>query len=123
MAVLWWLGGPVVRLALSPLWFAAVLLVLGRVRGVLDTSPWWLLVPVAVVALLDLLGAGYEAVRVLAVWAVPHGLGVAHARGRLGNGPALAVAFAVGIPGVPRSPLSPPGTVAVALGVAQIGCS
>ncbi|WP_432545050.1 acyltransferase family protein [Kineococcus sp. SYSU DK002] len=140
VAVAWAAGGTLVHLALSPLWFAAVLLVLSRARPALDRSPWWLLVPAAALALLDLAGADdpvSTAARAVLAWSVPYGLGVAHARGRLPRpaAPVLAVAgtalvlglvgtgpaSAVGVPGRPGSPLNPPGAVAVGLAVAQVG--
>ncbi|WP_432509852.1 acyltransferase family protein [Kineococcus sp. SYSU DK001] len=140
VAVAWAAGGTLVHLALSPLWFAGVLLVLSRLRPVLDRSPWWLLVPATAVALLDLAGPHdplSTAARAVLAWSVPYGLGVAHARGRLTRpaGPVLAVAgaalvvglvgtgpaSAVGVPGRPGSPLNPPGAVAVGLAVAQVG--
>ena len=141
VAAAWAVGGVLVHLALSPLWFAGVLVALSRALPVLDRSPWWLLVPAAAVGVLDLAGRDdplSTVVRAVLAWSVPYGLGVAHARGRLGRaaGPALAVtgtalvlahlawtgpAPAVGIPGRPGSPLNPPGPVAVGLALAQVG--
>lgn len=133
------MGGPLVHLALSPLWFAGVLLLLSRALPVLDRSPWWLLVPAATVGVLDLAGLDdpvSTVVRALLAWSVPYGLGIPYARGRLGRAVPLTVAetvlvvvlagwtgttSAVGIPGRPRSPLNPPDLVAVGLAVAQTG--
>ncbi|PWR13854.1 acyltransferase [Micromonospora acroterricola] len=139
------------RLAVSPLWFLLPLLLL-----VASTDPlrvavhrWGLarcVVPaVAVVAATDLAvrllpaGAGLPPVSVLAAWAVPYLLGLAHADGRLAGpraagvlagGGAMALAAmlalgypvsAVGVPGAGVSNLNPPSLLAVALAVTQVG--
>ncbi|MFY1616543.1 acyltransferase family protein [Micromonospora sp. WMMD736] len=139
------------RLATSPLWFLAPLLLLVAVSGPLRTAVrrWGVarcaLPAVAVVAASDLAvrllpdGVTVPPVSVVAAWSVPYLLGVAYADGRLtdrraaallagGGAVALAVLVAVGypisavgVPGAGVSNLNPPSLLAVALAVTQVG--
>ncbi|MEU5902755.1 acyltransferase family protein [Micromonospora sp. NPDC047467] len=139
------------RLAVSPLWFLVPLLLLVASTGPLRVAVhrWGLgrcVVPaVAVVALADLAvrllpaGTDLPPVTVVAAWAVPYVLGVAHADGLLtdrraagalaGGGAATLAALlalgypvsAVGVPGAGVSNLNPPSLLAVALAVTQVG--
>ncbi|WP_435207538.1 acyltransferase family protein [Micromonospora sp. bgisy143] len=139
------------RLAVSPLWFLAPLLLLVASSGPLRAAVrrWGVarcaLPAVAVVAASDVAvrlvpdGVTVPPVSVVAAWAVPYLLGLAHADGRLagrraaallavGGGGTLAVllalgypASAVGVPGVGMSNLNPPSLLAVALAVTQVG--
>ncbi len=138
-------------LAASPLWFLASLLALVLLTGPLRAAVrrWGPLrcavAATAVVAVVDLAGRLLPAgtwmppVTVLAAWAVPYLLGLAHADGRLTGRRAalwlvgvgtvgLAVVLtlgypvsAVGVPGDGRSNLNPPTLFAVALAVTQVG--
>jgi hypothetical protein len=138
----------VAKLVVSPLWFVAVLAVLGA----LTVPVRWLVARrhgpvlavaagVGVVAAADA-GLGYRPVTVLAAWLVPYALGVAAAAGRLRRPgtawalllagaaavPALVLlagypASAVGVPGAGGSNLSPPSLAAVALALAQVGAA
>ncbi|WP_433528996.1 acyltransferase family protein [Micromonospora sp. CA-263727] len=139
------------RLAISPLWFLAPLLALVLLTGPLRAAVrrWGALrcagTATAVVGAVDLAtwllpaGAGLPPVTVLAAWAVPYLLGLAHADGRWGGrraalrlvaigaaGLAALVTLgypvsAVGVPGAGRSNLDPPSLLAVALAVSQVG--
>ncbi|MEU7919157.1 acyltransferase family protein [Micromonospora zamorensis] len=139
------------RLAISPLWFLVPLVFLVAVTSPLRAAVrrWGVarcVAPaVAAVAAVDLavrlLPAGTDVppVTVLAAWAVPYLLGVAHADGRLDSrrsagmvagggavalGALLALGYpvsAVGVPGAGVSNLNPPSLLAVALAVAQVG--
>ncbi|NAZ86910.1 acyltransferase family protein [Kineococcus indalonis] len=141
----------VVALALSPLWFLAVLAALSLLRPALQRllarSALWLLAPAAAVVLLDAVGGGTGwaatpvavAVQALLCWSVPFGLGLRHADAPLPPraGAALAAAgavalavllgvarhpsSAVGVPGAARSNLAPPSAAALALAAAQVG--
>ncbi|MFC3500218.1 acyltransferase [Micromonospora krabiensis] len=138
-------------LAVSPLWFLLPLCALMALTGPLRAAvrrwgPGWCAAPaVVVVAGADLavrLLPSADAllpVSLLAAWAVPYLLGLAHADGRLagrraaaalavGGAIGLAVliaagypASAVGVPGAATSNLNPPSLVAVTLAGAQIG--
>ncbi|MFG2100837.1 acyltransferase family protein [Micromonospora echinaurantiaca] len=138
-------------LAVSPLWFLLPLLVLVALTAPLRAAVhrWGALrcaaPAVAVVAVADLAGRLFPAVpgrlpvAVLAAWAVPYLLGLAHADGRLtGRRVALGLAgagtaglaglialgypvSAVGVPGAAVSNLHPPSLFAVALAVTQVG--
>ncbi|MEU2616233.1 acyltransferase [Micromonospora sp. NPDC007271] len=140
-----------VTLAVSPLWFLLPLVALSALTGPLRAAVrrWGALrcaaPAVAVVAGADLAARvlpaapGRLPVTLLAAWAVPWLLGIAHADGRLAEarpaagltaagGVALvglvAVGYpvsAVGVPGAGWSNLHPPSLFAVALGVGQIG--
>jgi hypothetical protein len=138
----------VAKLVVSPLWFVAVLVVLGAltapVRWLVTRRHGPALVAtagVAVVATADA-GLGYGPVTVLAAWLVPYALGVAAAAGRLRRPgtawallltgaaavPALVLlagypATAVGVPGAGGSNLSPPSLAAVALALGQVGAA
>ncbi|RLQ01911.1 acyltransferase family protein, partial [Micromonospora sp. CV4] len=139
------------RLAVSPLWFLLPLLLLVASTGPLRAAvARWGVVrcvapAVAVVAAADLAvrllptDTGLPPVTVLAAWAVPYLLGLAHAEGRLagrrvagalaGGGAAALAALlalgypvsAVGVPGAGVSNLNPPSLLAVALAVTQVG--
>ncbi|MGV9214570.1 acyltransferase family protein [Micromonospora sp. RB23] len=139
------------RLATSPLWFLAPLLLLVAVSGPLRAAVhrWGVtrcaLPAVAVVAASDLAvrllpdGVTVPPVSVVAAWSVPYLLGVAYADGRLagrraagllagGGAVALAVLVAVGypvsavgVPGAGVSNLNPPSLLVVALAVTQVG--
>ncbi|MET8353920.1 acyltransferase family protein [Micromonospora sp. NPDC005206] len=139
------------RLAVSPLWFLLPLLLLVASTGPLRAAvaTWGVIrcvaPAVAVVAAADLAGrllpAGTDLppVTVVAAWAVPYLLGLAHADGRLagrrvagalaGGGAAALAALlalgypvsAVGVPGEGVSNLNPPSLLAVALAVTQVG--
>ena len=138
-------------LAVSPLWFLAPLLTLVVLTGPLHAAVrrWGtlrcVLPAVAVVGAIDLAAQALPAgtrlppVTVLAAWAVPYLLGLAHADGRLtarrdavrlvavgAAGLATLVTLgypvsAVGIPGAGRSNLNPPSLLVVALAVTQVG--
>ncbi|MBQ1052942.1 acyltransferase [Micromonospora sp. C51] len=138
-------------LAISPLWFLAPLLALVVLTGPLRAAvhrwgtPRCAVTAAAVVASADLAvrllpaGTWLPPVTVLAAWAVPYLLGLAHADGRLsrrrdarwlaatgavGLATALALGYpvsAVGIPGEGRSNLDPPSLLVVALAVTQTG--
>ncbi|MFI7550042.1 acyltransferase family protein [Micromonospora sediminimaris] len=138
-------------LAISPLWFLAPLLALVVLTGPLRAAVrrWGTLrcavSAAAVVAGTDLAvrllpaGTWLPPVTVLAAWAVPYLLGLAHADGRLsrrrdarwlvvtgavGLAAVLALGYpasAVGVPGDGRSNLDPPSLLVVALAVAQTG--
>ncbi|MGW4499436.1 acyltransferase family protein [Micromonospora sp. NPDC004336] len=138
-------------LTVSPLWFLLPLLVLVALTAPLRAAvrrwgPLRCAAPAAaVVAAADLAGRllpqvpGRLPVAVLAAWAVPYLLGLAHADGRLaGRRAALALAgagaaglaglvalgypvSAVGVPGAQVSNLHPPSLLAVALAVTQVG--
>jgi fucose 4-O-acetylase-like acetyltransferase len=137
----------VARLAVSPLWFIAVLAALSAVtapvrRIVAAPHGLALLVTgaVAVVAVADA-GAGIAVLTTLVAWLVPYALGAALAAGRLrgrriawalllGGLIALPVLIAagypnsaVGVPGVGRSNLNPPSLATVALAMAQAGAA
>ncbi|MFG1885373.1 acyltransferase family protein [Micromonospora sp. NPDC049102] len=139
------------RLAVSPLWFLAPLLLLVASSGPLRAAVrrWGVarcaLPAVAVVAVSDLVvrllpdGVTVPPVSVVAAWSVPYLLGLAYADGRLGGrrtaallatggGVTLAVLLAagypvsaVGVPGAGVSNLNPPSLLAVALAVTQVG--
>ncbi|MFK4246272.1 acyltransferase [Micromonospora chokoriensis] len=139
------------RLAVSPLWFLVPLVFLVAVTSPLRAAVRRFGVAriaapaVAVVAAVDLAvrllpaGTDLPPVTVLAAWAVPYLLGVAHADGRLGGrrvagtlaaggaaalGALLALGYpvsAVGVPGAGVSNLNPPSLLAVALAVTQVG--
>ncbi|MBQ0905410.1 acyltransferase family protein [Micromonospora sp. U21] len=139
------------RLAVSPLWFLLPLLLFVATTGPLRAAvARWGVVrcvapAVAVVAAADLAvrllptGTGLPPVTVLAAWAVPYLLGLAHAEGRLAGGRVagalaaggavtlaalLALGYpvsAVGVPGAGVSNLNPPSLLAVALAVTQVG--
>ncbi|MFI6262842.1 acyltransferase family protein [Micromonospora sp. NPDC051006] len=138
-------------LAVSPLWFllplaALVALTVPLRAAVRRWGPWWCAAPaVAAVAGADLAArllptaGGLLPVSLLAAWAVPYLLGLAHADGRLaGRRPAAGLALggavalaaliaagypasAVGVPGAAMSNLNPPSLLAVALAGTQIG--
>ncbi|MFC0504731.1 acyltransferase family protein [Micromonospora costi] len=138
-------------LAVSPLWFllpfAALVALTGPLRAAVRRfGPWFCAAPaVAAVAGSDLAARLFPdvgallPVTLLAAWAVPYLLGLAHADGRLtGRRPAAALAAggavvlaallaagypasAVGVPGAGISNLHPPSLVAVALAAGQIG--
>ncbi|MEV6813063.1 acyltransferase family protein [Micromonospora sp. NPDC051296] len=138
-------------LAVSPLWFLAPLLTLVLLTGPLRAAVrrWGTLrcavAATAVVGAVDLAtrllpaGTGLPPVTVLAAWAVPYLLGLAHADGRLtarrdavrlvtagAAGLAILVTLgypvsAVGVPGAGRSNLDPPSLLVVALAVSQVG--
>ncbi|MDG4796769.1 acyltransferase [Micromonospora sp. WMMD1082] len=138
-------------LAISPLWFLAPLLVLLSLTRPLRAAVrrWGTLrcavAAAAVVGAADLAarllpaGTGPPPVSVLAAWAVPYVLGLAHADGRLGGrrdalrliatgaaglAAVLALGYpvsAVGVPGDGRSNLDPPSLLVVALAVTQVG--
>ncbi|MFD2765997.1 acyltransferase family protein [Micromonospora eburnea] len=140
-----------VTLAVSPLWFLLPLVALSVLTGPLLAAvrrwgPLRCAAPaVAVVAAADLAARmlpaapGRLPVALLAAWAVPWLLGVAHADGRLtGSRPAAGLAAAgggalvalvalgypasaVGVPGAGMSNLYPPSLFAVALAACQIG--
>ncbi len=140
-----------VTLAVSPLWFLLPLVALSALTGPLRAAvrrwgPLRCATPaVVVVAAADLAARllpavpGRLPIALLAAWAVPWLLGVAHADGRLaGPRPAAGLAAAgvvalvglvalgypasaVGVPGAGVSNLYPPSLFAVALGVAQVG--
>ncbi|MFJ8581981.1 acyltransferase family protein [Micromonospora sp. NPDC093277] len=140
-----------VTLAVSPLWFLLPLVALSVLTGPLRAAvrrwgPLRCAAPaVAVVAAADLAARmlpaapGRLPVALLAAWAVPWLLGIAHADGRLtGSRPAAGLAVAgggvlvgllalgypasaVGVPGAEMSNLYPPSLFAVALAVGQIG--
>ncbi|SBT47450.1 Acyltransferase family protein [Micromonospora narathiwatensis] len=140
-----------VTLAVSPLWFLLPLVALSVLTGPLRAAvrrwgPLRCAAPaVAVVAAADLAARVLSAtpgrlpVTLLAAWAVPWLLGVAHADGRLtGSRPAAGLAAAggvalaglvalgypasaVGVPGAGMSNLYPPSLFAVALAVGQVG--
>ncbi|MCO6008794.1 acyltransferase family protein [Actinoallomurus purpureus] len=140
---------PLVRLMLSPLWFLCVFAGLTALTPLLARcGPYAAAVAAALVACVDLVRFGLDGpawvgwLNVPAAWAVPYLLGIAWAKGRLGSrrtalallvgGAAAAivlVAFAgypatmVGLPGARVSNLSPPTTVAVAFGLAQVGAA
>ncbi|GAA4583593.1 acyltransferase [Planotetraspora phitsanulokensis] len=133
-----------VKLVLSPLWFLLVFAALAAATpAVARLHP---LVPLAVVALVDLVryGLGGPAwlgwVNVAAGWLVPYCVGTAWARGALrgrrtgwalvvGGGAATAglvllagyPAAMVGVPGSAVSNLDPPTLAAVTFGLAQCG--
>ncbi|MEU3456780.1 acyltransferase family protein [Micromonospora sp. NPDC006766] len=143
--------GVAVTLAASPLWFLLPLVALSALTGPLRAAvrrwgPLRCAAPaVAAVAAADLAARllpaapGRLPVALLAAWAVPWLLGVAHADGRLvGPRPAAGLAAAggvtlvglvalgypasaVGVPGAGVSNLNPPSLFAVALGVGQVG--
>ncbi|GIJ77544.1 Acyltransferase family protein [Micromonospora phaseoli] len=138
-------------LSLSPLWFLAPLLALVLLTGPLRAAvrrwgtPRCAVTATGVVGAVDLaarlLPAGSEPppVTVLAAWAVPYLLGLAHAEGRLtgrhdaarlvaigvaGLATVLVLRYpvsAVGVPGDGRSNLDPPSLLVVALAVTQVG--
>ncbi|MGK5741676.1 acyltransferase family protein [Micromonospora sp. URMC 103] len=138
-------------LAVSPLWFLLPIAALVASTGPLRTAvrrfgPWRCVAPaVATVAAADLVArllppaGALLPVSLLAAWAVPYLLGLAHADGRLaGRRPAamlavggavalaalLAVGYpasAVGVPGAGISNLHPPSLFAVALAATQVG--
>ncbi|MFF5218667.1 acyltransferase family protein [Micromonospora sp. NPDC000442] len=138
-------------LAISPLWFLAPLLALVVLSGPLRAAvrrwgaPRCAVTAAAVVAGADLAvrllpaGTWMPPVTVLAAWAVPYLLGLAHADGLLSRrrdarwlaatgavGLAAVLAFgypvsAVGVPGDGRSNLDPPSLLVVALAVTQTG--
>ncbi|MGS2615439.1 acyltransferase family protein [Micromonospora sp. LZ34] len=138
-------------LAVSPLWFLLPLLALVALTAPLRAAvrrwgPLRCAAPaVTAVAVADLAGRllpqvpGRLPVAVLAAWAVPYLLGLAHADGRLAGrrvalglagagaaGLAALVALgypvsAVGVPGAGVSNLHPPSLLAVALAAAQVG--
>ncbi|MFU8875100.1 acyltransferase family protein [Micromonospora sp. SL4-19] len=140
-----------ITLAVSPLWFLLPLLALSALTAPLRAAvrrwgPLRCAAPaVAVVAAADLAARvlpaapGRLPASLLAAWAVPWLLGVAHADGRLtGPRPAAGLAAAggvalvglvalgypasaVGVPGAGLSNLHPPSLFAVALGVGQVG--
>ncbi|WP_405098654.1 acyltransferase [Micromonospora sp. NBC_01412] len=138
-------------LAATPLWFllplaALVALTAPLTAAVRRWGPLWCAAPeVVVVGAGDLAARllpaadGLLPVSVLAAWAVPYLLGLAHADGRLaGRRPAVALVAigvaglatlvgvgypvsAVGVPGAGVSNLNPPSLLAVALAVTQVG--
>ncbi|MER7457449.1 acyltransferase [Micromonospora sp. NPDC126480] len=136
-------------LTVSPLWFLAPLLALVALTGPLRAAlrrwgPWRCAAPaVGLVAVADLVTRRTDVepvpVAVLAAWAVPYLLGLAHADGRLPDRPygrrlaaagtaglAALVALdypvsAVGVPGAGVSNLDPPSLLTVALAVTQVG--
>jgi hypothetical protein len=140
------------KLVVSPLWFLAVLLVLGaltgplrRLAGLPGALPALACAGVTAVAAADaglFTGRLAGPVTTLVAWLVPYAFGVAAADGRLGRrgiawtlllGGAAAVAglvalagypaSAVGVPGDGRSNLDPPSLAAVALALAQVGAA
>jgi hypothetical protein len=140
------LVGAPVRLALNPLWFLCVYAGLTALTPLLARLPAHAVaVPVAVVAGADLVRFALDGpawigwVNVPAAWSVPYLLGMAWARGGLGDRAAWAMlvgggaataalvtlagypASMVGVPGQATSNLDPPTLAAVAFGVAQAG--
>ncbi|MFD6994937.1 acyltransferase [Streptomyces mirabilis] len=135
---------PLVKLALSPLWFLLVFAGLTAATPLLTRlNPLW---PLAVVLHVDLMRFGLGGpswlgwVNVAAGWMVPYTLGAAWTRGELDRrragwvlllcgaaATALLVTWAgypasmVGVPGAAVSNLNPPTLAAVTFGVAQCG--
>jgi hypothetical protein len=140
-----------VELAVSPLWFLGVYLVLTAATPVVAAAwkrfgPWGVALPVAATGAADLGRFALDAagawtwITVVTGWLVPFYLGVGWARGTLGSrgdglvllgcGTTAAVllvacagypASMVGVPGQEVSNLSPPTLAAVAFGLAQAG--
>jgi hypothetical protein len=130
---------PLVKLALSPLWFLCVYAGLTALTPLLcRLRPWAAAVPVAVVAVADLARLGLDGpawlgwINVPGGWLVPYLLGIAWAKGALHSRRAAAVLLAagvggttalvawagypagmVGVPGAPVSNLDPPTLAAV----------
>jgi len=141
----------VLTLVLDPLWFLGVFIVLTAltppaVALVRRIGAWSALVPVSVVAIIDLARFGLGGpswlgwVNVVAGWLVPYLLGIAWARGAfkgvkvpalmLAGGVAATVALVlwagypasmVGVNGAKISNLNPPTLAVVTFGIAQAG--
>ena len=147
-----WTRHTVDKLALSPLWFLLVLVVLLPLTPALVAAerrhgPWLAVVPLAAVALVDLvryrlcpgLPDWPPYANALLAWLVPYTLGVAAARRLPGRRAGLALAGAgvagaaalivlahypaalVGVPGQHRSNLAPPSLLTVMLALVQLG--
>jgi fucose 4-O-acetylase-like acetyltransferase len=148
-------SGPTLRalltLILDPLWFLGVFAVLTAATPLAAAlvrrfGAWAALLPLGVVAGVDLVRFGFGAmawlgwINVLAGWLVPYVLGIAWAKGAFRNwktpalmltgGVAATVALVhwagypasmVGVNGAPISNLNPPTLAVVAFGTAQVG--
>jgi Acyltransferase family len=138
-------------LVLDPLWFLGVFALLTAatpvaVALVRRLGAWAALIPVTVVAAVDLVRFGFGDlawlgwINVLAGWMVPYLLGIAWARGAFGGRKAPALMLAggvaataalvawagypasmVGVNGAAISNLNPPTLAAVTFGIAQAG--